>query len=64
MEFVPVTRYFVKNPYGTFRVNSKKSFLKAYGNHKDLMEIIKKNKLKFSKKKIEDSLITALSMSD
>lgn len=64
IEFTPVTRYFVKNPHGTFRISSKKSFLKAYGTPKNLIEIIKKNKLKFSKKKIEDSLITAVSMSD
>ena len=63
VKFVPVTRYFVKNLYGTFRVNSKKSFLKAYGNDENLKGTIKRNKLKFSKKKIENSLITAISMS-
>ncbi|MDN5211013.1 hypothetical protein QQ020_03100 [Fulvivirgaceae bacterium BMA12] len=63
-EFLPVDRYYIKNAFGTFPVQKKKSVLEAYNHAKEVMATIKKNKLKFSKKKREKSLIELVSLLD
>ena len=60
-EYTPVNRYYVKNEFGTFRVASKKELLEAYQNSGQLLSIVKKHKIKFSKRKIEQGLVTAIS---
>lgn len=63
-EFIPKNEYFIKNQFGSFRVNSKKRLVKAYNNSAELLTILKKNSIRFSKSKIENGLITVLSLLD
>ncbi len=60
-EYTPVNDYYVKNEFGTFPVANKKELLQAYGNSRKLNSIIKKHKVRFSKKRIEHGLVTAIS---
>jgi len=60
-EYSPINKYYVRNEYGTYRITSKKELLKAYQNSGQLISILKKHKVRFSKKKIEQGLVTAIS---
>ncbi|MEQ6121180.1 hypothetical protein [Reichenbachiella sp. MALMAid0571] len=64
IEFVPLDKYYIKNDWGTFAITNKKSFLKAFQNSEAVVSIVKKNKTKFSKKKIENGLLKAVSLLD
>ena len=61
IEYEPVSKYFVRNQFGTFRVSSKKKLIQAYQKSPRLIRIIKTNRIKFSKKKIEQGLVEAVS---
>lgn len=61
VEYTPINKYYVKNEFGTFQISRKKELLKAYNNSRQLASILKKHKVRFSKRKIEQGLITAIS---
>lgn len=60
-EYTPVNKFYVKNNFGTFTISRKKDLLEAYHHDQQLATILKKHKVRFSKKKIEQGLITAMS---
>jgi hypothetical protein len=60
-EYTPINKYYVKNEFGTFHITSKKKLIEAYQNSEQLISILKKNKIKLSKKKMEQGLIAAIS---
>jgi hypothetical protein len=60
-EYQPVNKYYIQNDFGTFIISRKKDLLKAYHNDVQLVSILKKHKVRFSKRKIEQGLITAIS---
>jgi len=64
IDYTPVNRYYLRNEFGTNQITSKKDLLNAYDNSEELNSIIKENRIKFSKKKIEQGLISALSYLD
>ena len=51
---------YIKNTNGTFHITNKKSFLSAYNNDPIINPILKKNKARFSSKKIEKSLLMVI----
>jgi len=61
VEYYPINKYYVKNEFGTFHITSKKSLIKAYQKSQPLISILKKHKIKLSKKNMEEGLITAIS---
>ena len=61
-KFIPINRYYVSNEFGTFQITSKKKLIEAYQNSELLISTIKKHKVKFSKKKIEQGLVSAVSL--
>ncbi len=63
-EFKPKNEYYIKNQFGSFHVNSKKRLLKAFNNSEEVISILKKNGIRLSKGKIENGLITVLSLLD
>lgn len=64
IEFLPHDKYYIKNDWGTFAITNKKSFLEAFQNLAVAASIVKKNKIKFSKKKIEKGVLTAIPLLD
>jgi hypothetical protein len=62
--FQPFDNYYVKNEYGTFKVSGKKDLLNAFQNSEKLKSLIKKRKIKFSKKVKEKGIIAAVSLFD
>lgn len=60
VQFVPNDKYYVKNEHGIFEITNKKSLLSAYQNKEWFKKMLKQKKLKFSKKRIEQSLIMAV----
>lgn len=64
LKFSQLTEYYIKNEYGTFHITNKKGLLKAYNNSEELISILKKHKIKLSKKGIENGLIEAISLLD
>ena len=64
IEFLPHDKYYIKNDWGTFAITNKKSFLEAFQNSTAAASIVKKNKIKFSKKKIEKGVLTAIPLLD
>jgi len=64
IRYIPVNKYFVKNNNGTFSISSKKSLLSAFNDSEELKSILKIHKIKFSQKKIEQGLITAITLYD
>jgi len=60
-EYFPINKYYVKNEFGTFHITSKKKLIEAYQNSGQLISILKKNKIKLSKKKMAQGLIAAIS---
>ncbi len=64
VKFTPKNEYYIKNQFGSFHVNSKKKLLKAYNSSSELISILKKKRIRFSKSQIENGLITVLSLLD
>ena len=64
VEFLPSDKYYIKNNRGTFAITNKKSFLEAFQNSEKAVTILKKNKVRFSKKKIEKGVLTAVPLLD
>ncbi|GJM30269.1 MAG: hypothetical protein DHS20C17_29040 [Cyclobacteriaceae bacterium] len=60
-EYYPVNKYYISNEFGTFHITSKKQLLEAYQHSRQLISILKKYRIKLSKRKIEQSLIAAIS---
>ena len=60
-EYEPINRYYVTNEFGSFHITGKKKLIEAYQNSEQLITILKQHKIKFSKKKIEKGLVTAIS---
>jgi hypothetical protein len=61
IEYDPVNKYFVRNEFGTFEITRKKKLIEAYHNSDQIISILKKYKVKLSKKNIEQGLVTAIS---
>jgi hypothetical protein len=61
-EYEPIRKFYVTNEFGAFRITSKKKLLEAYQDSQKLAAILKKHKIKFSKKKIEQDLVRAISL--
>jgi len=61
VEYEPVSRYYVSNEFGSFHVTGKKKLIQAYQKSPQLIRIIKTNKLRFSKRQIEQGLVQAIS---
>ena len=61
-EYEPIRKFYVTNEFGTFRITNKKKLLEAYQDSQQLSAILKKHKIKFSKKKIEQDLVRAISL--
>ena len=60
-EYDPINRYYITNQFGTFHITSKKKLIEAYQNSQQLISIIKQHKIKFSKKKMSQGLVSAVS---
>ena len=60
VRYEPINKYYVKNEFGTFHITGKKKLIEAYGNSASLISIIKNHELKFTKKKVEKDLVTAI----
>lgn len=60
VQFIPNDKYFVTNEYGSFEITNRKSLLSAYYDQEWFKKMLKQKKLKFSKKRIEQSLIMAV----
>ena len=58
--FTSLDTYYVVNNRGTFRITGRRDFLEALDNDEKLESFIRNNKLKFSKYRLEESLIRAL----
>jgi hypothetical protein len=61
IEYNPVNKYFVRNEFGTFHITGKKTFKEAYQNSEQIISILKKYRIKLSKKNIEQGLVAAAS---
>jgi hypothetical protein len=57
-------KYYLKNQFGTFHITNKKSFYYAYQFSDEIKNLVKENKIKFSKKKLEQGLFKAVSILD
>jgi hypothetical protein len=64
IKYIPVNKYYVKNDYGVFNILNKKSLIEAFDESEELITVLKKSKIKFSKKKIENGLMLVLSAYD
>lgn len=62
--FQSFDEYYVTNEYGSFKVSGKKDLLSAFNNSEQLKSLIKKRKIKFSKKVKENGIIAAVSLFD
>ena len=60
VEYKPINKYYITNPFGSFHITGKKKLIQAYRGSATLNSIIKKHKIKFSKKQIELGLVTAI----
>ena len=56
----PYDYHYVKNQYGTFKVDNKKSFLEAYNNDPQVKDVIKISKLSFGKSRLDNDISQAL----
>jgi hypothetical protein len=63
-EYLPSDKYFLRNQFGVFQISNKKSFLEANQFDAEVKALIKKRKIKFSKNKIEQGLLSAVSLLD
>ena len=64
IDFIPSNQFYLKNKFGVFRITNKRSFLEAFQNAEEVRTLLKRNKIRFSKRKIEQGLILALSLLD
>ena len=55
-------RYYIKNRYGTFHITNKKSFFRAYNNSDDVKRLVKENKIKLSRMKFENGVVTTVTL--
>lgn len=62
--FEKENRYYLKNEFGTFQITNKKSLFYAYQYSERIKVLIKESKIKLSKKKLEQGLVTAISLID
>ena len=62
--FQSFDEYYVTNEFGSFKVSGKKDLLSAFQNSDQLKSLIKKRKIKFSKKVKENGIIAAVSLFD
>ncbi|MFY0652147.1 MAG: hypothetical protein JXQ96_08950 [Cyclobacteriaceae bacterium] len=62
ISFTSKNAFFVRNDFGTFKVNGKKSLLAAYQDSDELLAVIKKNRIKFAKKNLEQGLYNAIQL--
>ena len=61
-EYETTQKFYVTNEFGTFRITGKKKLLEAYQDSQQLEAILKKHKIRFSKKRIEQDLVRAISL--
>ena len=59
-QLFPQTDYYVKNEHGTFKIRDRKDLIKAYNTKDFPRDMIKKKKLKLSRKNIEESLLSVM----
>ncbi|MEM7109572.1 MAG: hypothetical protein AAF519_15210 [Bacteroidota bacterium] len=62
IDFTLQSNYYLRNVRGTFTIKTKKQFLNAFGNSQSVKSIIKKHKIRFTKRQLEKSFITALQL--
>lgn len=58
--FTSLDAYYVVNNRGSYRITGKRDFLEALDNDEKIKSFIRNNNLKFSKYRLEESLIKAL----
>ncbi len=64
LAFSDENTYYVTNQFGTFHITNKKSLFNAYQNPTKIKELLKKNKIKISKRKLEQRLVKAVTLID
>lgn len=63
-KFSSEDRYFIRNRFGTFEISNKKEFINAFHGSEQLIEILKKYKIRTTRRKLENGIMEALQYMD
>jgi hypothetical protein len=64
IQFSPISHYYIKNEFGSYKVSGKKDVLFAYQNSNTFKSMLKQKKIKFFKSVKEQGIINAVSLFD